>query len=63
MYDLNYTTQGDSSQKRRFMELTIRYLKEIYPSLPQETNDSVSLKKALAGDGDWELEKKSSAGS
>ena len=57
MDDLNCATQGDSDQQRRVTELTIRSLKEVYPSIPQETRDSVSLKKELTGDGDWELEK------
>ena len=57
MDDLNCATQGDSVQQRRVTELTIRSLKEVYPSIPQETRDSVSLKKELTGDGDWELEK------
>ena len=57
MDDLNCATQGDSVQQRRVTELTIRSLKEVYPSIPQEIKDSVSLKKALAGDGYCELEK------
>ena len=29
----------------------------VFPSLPKETKDSVSLKKALQGDGDWKTTK------
>ena len=46
-------TQGDRAQQARVTELTLRALKEIVPSLPAEVKDSVSLKKALQGDGDW----------
>ena len=35
-------------------ELVILALNDVYPSLSVESKDSVSLKKALAGDGDWD---------
>ena len=53
MDDLLSATQGDRTQQQRVYELTLRALKEIFPSLPAETKDSVSLKKALQGDGNW----------
>ena len=53
MDDLNCATQGDVGKQQRTSELTIQALKEIFPSLPSEVKDSVSLKKALQGDGDW----------
>ena len=57
MDDLLSATQGDRTQQQRVSELTLRALKEIFPSLPTETKDSVSLKKALQGDGDWKTTK------
>ena len=51
--DINYVTQGDALQQQRVSELVLKALKDIYPHVPGETKDSVSLKKALAGDGDW----------
>ena len=53
MDDLLSATQGDRTQQQRVSELTLRALKEIFPSLPAETKDSVSLKKELQGDGEW----------
>ena len=47
MDDLLSATQGDRTQQQRVSELTLRALKEISASLPKETKDSVSLKKAL----------------
>ena len=49
---LNCATQGDVGQNQWASELTIRALKEIFPYLPTEVKDSVSLKKSLQGDGD-----------
>ena len=40
-------------QQQWASELTIRALKEIFLYLPEEVKDSVSLRKALQGDGDW----------
>ena len=40
-------------KQQRASELTLRDLKENFPSLPYEVKYSVSLKKALQGDGDW----------
>ena len=51
--DINCVTQGDAEQQRRVSELVLQALKDVYPHVPGETKDSVSLKKALAGDGDW----------
>ena len=44
-------------QQQRVSELTLRALKEIPPSLPAEAKDSISLKKYLQGDEDWETTK------
>ena len=53
MDDLICSTQGDVGQQQRASKLTMRDLKEIFPSLPAEVKDSVILKKALHGDGNW----------
>jgi hypothetical protein len=57
MDDLNCVAQGNPDQQTRVTELVLRSIKETYPSIPGELKDSVSLKKALAGDGDWDTEK------
>ena len=57
MDNLLSATQGYRTQQQHVSELTLRALKEIFPSLPKETKDSVSLKKALQGDGNWKTTK------
>ena len=57
MDDLLSATQEDRTQQQRVSELTLRAIKEIFPSLPNNPKDSVSLKKALQGDGDWKTTK------
>ena len=57
MDDLLSATQGDRTQQQRVSELTLQAIKEIFSSLPNKTKDSVSLKKALQGDGDWKTTK------
>ena len=52
MEDLLCASQENPTQQQRVSEITIRALKEIFPSLLSEVKDSASLKKALAGDGD-----------
>ena len=53
MDDLNCLTQGGPSQQRRVSKLVLRAITETYSSLSHDLKDSVSLKKALMGDGDW----------
>ena len=53
MDDVIGLTQGDPAQQTRVTELILRALKETYPSLPNEKKDSISIKKALSGDGNW----------
>ena len=57
MDDLLSATQGDRMQQQRVSDITLRALKEISPSLPKQTKNLVSLKKALQGDGDWKTTK------
>ena len=52
MYNINCISQGDDNKQHRVIELEIKELKEIYPSLPSELKYSVSLKKAEVGDRD-----------
>ena len=47
MYDLHCANQGDVGQHQRASKLTIRDLKEIFPSLPYEVKNLVSLGRAL----------------
>ena len=53
MDNLLCSTQGYPYQQQRVLDLTIRELKKIPPSLPDEVKDSSILKKALSWDGDW----------
>ena len=48
-----YAAQGDPTQQHRVSNIAFCDLKEISPSLKGEVKYSSSLKKALAGDGDW----------
>ena len=38
-------------------DIFLQEIKDIFPSLPDELKDSVSIKKALQGDVDWDVEK------
>ena len=51
MDGLLYTTQEYPAQKKRVSELTIRALKEIFPSLSENVKDSASLKIFWPGTG------------
>ena len=53
MDDFKGITQGDPDQKERVTELLLRDIKEIFLLVPEEIKDSVSLKKALQGNGYW----------
>ena len=57
MDDIIAVTQGDQNQQTRVSELVLKAIKETYPSTPGEKKYSVSIIKALAGDGDWSQEK------
>ena len=50
--DINCVTQGDALQQQRVTELVLQALKDVYHAVSGETKDSISLKKARAGDGD-----------
>ena len=52
MDNINCLTQEDQSQQHCFTEIVLRALKSMYPSIPGEMKDSISLKKAVTGDGD-----------
>ena len=53
MDDFMGMTQGDLDQQERVIELLLRAIKEFFPSVPEETKYSISLKKALQGDVSW----------
>ena len=53
MDDLNCVAQGGPAQQHRVAELVLCAIKETYPSTHDKQKGSVSLKKALAGDRDW----------
>ena len=53
MVNLNCVAQGGPSQQHGVTELVICAIKETYPSTHDKQKGSVSLKKALAGDRDW----------
>ena len=57
MDDLNYLTQGIPDQQRRVTEMVLQGIKDIFPSLPFELKDSVSLKKSQKGYVNWEVDK------
>ena len=51
MDDFMGMTQGDPDQQERVKELLLRDIKETFPSVPDETKDSISFKKELQGNG------------
>ena len=57
MDDINCLTQGDEQQQQRVTEIVLRTLKLVYPTVNGELKDSISLKKAKEGDGDWSVSK------
>ena len=46
-------TQGGSDQQERVTKLLLWAIKEFFLSVPYKIKDSISLKKALQGDGSW----------
>ena len=57
MNDLKCLAQGSPDQQRQVTEMVLQGIKDIFPYLPSKLKDSVSLKKALQGDGNWEVKK------
>ena len=55
MDDLNCLAQGSPAQKQQVTDMFLQGIKDILPSLPADIKDSISLKKAWQGDGDWDL--------
>ena len=53
MDDFMGMMQGDVEQQERVTELLLQAIKEIFPTVSAEFKDSVSLKKAMKGDGSW----------
>ena len=49
--------QGGAERQHRFFYSTVRALKWIFPLIPVEAKDSVSVKNLLVGEVDWECVK------
>ena len=54
---LNCLAQASPDQQRWVTAMVIQGIKDMFPYLPSELKDSVSLKKAQKGDGNWEVKK------
>ena len=52
MDDVITPVQGGADQQHEVFDGTVRALKWVFPFLPGETKDSVSVKKLMAGEGD-----------
>ena len=48
-----YTVQGEPEQKHQVFCSTVRAIKWLFPSLPVEAKNLVSVKKLLVGEGGW----------
>ena len=48
---------GEQDQKLEVFDITVQAVKCLSLSLPGETKDSVSVKKLMAGEGDWTCKK------
>ena len=57
MDDVIAVVQGGAERQHRVFDSTVCALKWLFPSLPGEAKDLVSVKKLLAGEGDWECVK------
>ena len=57
MDDLDCLAQGSPDPQRRVTKMVLQGIKDIFPSLPFELKDSISLKKAQKGGGNWEVDK------
>ena len=57
MNDLNCLAQGIPDQQRRVTDMVLQGIKDIFPSLPANIKDSISLKNTQEGDGYWAVQK------
>ena len=57
MDNLKFLAQGSSEQQRRVTEMLLQGIKDIFPYLPSEIKDYVSLKKDQEGDWNWDVQK------
>ena len=57
MNDLNCLAQGSPEQQHRVTKMVLHGIKDIFPSLPSEIKDYVSLKKDQEGDWNWDVQK------
>ena len=53
MDDIISVVQGGTDRQHRVFDGTVRALKWLFPSLPGDLKDSVSVKKLVAVEGDW----------
>ena len=51
--DVISLVQGGPNRQHQVFDGTVRALKWLFLSLPRELKDSVSVKKLVAGEGDW----------
>ena len=54
---LNCLAQVSPAQQRRVTEIVLQGINDIFPYIPDKLKDSVSINKALQGDGYWAVEK------
>ena len=55
MDDMNCLAQGSPAQQKQVIEMFLQGIKDIFPSLPANIKESISLDKARQGDGDWDV--------
>ena len=53
MGDFISAVQGGPDRQHQVFDGTVCAVKWLFPSLPGELKDSVSVKKLVAGEGDW----------
>ena len=53
IYDIISAVQGRTKRQQRIFDGTVCALNELFPSLPGYSKDSASVKKILAGEGNW----------
>ena len=57
MDDVISVVQGGPDRQHQVFDGTLRTLKWLFPSLPMDLKDSVSVKKLVAGEGGWNCAK------
>ena len=57
MADINCLAQDSPAQQQQVTEMVLKGIKDVFPSLPADIKNSIILKKAQQGDGDWVVQK------